>query len=493
MLTACLVIAGLAAPPVPLRDWQGEVVYQIFPRSFRDSNNDRIGDLNGITQELGAIQELGCTAILLNPIQKSRVYHNYFPDDFYSIDPAYGSLQDFHHLLGEVHRRHMKLILDMEQQYVADKHPWYRSMAADPNKDTPYLWRKNRMDMWDKVAWYNGATVKVSPVNLNNPAVRGELVTVFRYWADQGVDGFRLDHMMDDLDGKHVQTNLLTRLWKPIEDIVRKKHPAMFFIGEQADWWSNQYVKDIFAKTPTDAVFAFPLREGLVALDKKKLESAMVTMATLVPPGRTEFTFLENHDTERYASLEFDPRRQRLATALLFLLKGTPSIYSGQELGMKGVQGHGLTDGNDIPVRLAYRWTARREDQGTAIWYKDTGPWWSPEFSSDHDGISLAEEEPDPESTYNYYRSLIRLRQSNPEIRTGSQEIVPLSDPDIVSFFRRGVHREALVFANLSESEREIIVPQGDVSVLWPNPGKIVPGSRKLPPYGILVLAIPGR
>ncbi len=481
---ALLVAAPAIAAP---SSWEGEVFYQVFPRSFRDSNGDRIGDLNGIRQGLTAIKKLGCTAILLNPIQKSRVYHNYFPDDFVAIDPSFGSLGDFRRLVAACHRLKMKLVLDMEQQYVADGHPWFKTMTADPEQNTPFLWRKNRLDMWDKVAWYNGAKIRISPVNLQNPKVRATITQTFQFWADQGVDGFRLDHMMDDLDGRGEMTGLYAGFWTPLEAAVRSKHPAIFFVAEQADWKSDEYVRQILGNTPTDAAFAFRLEIAISSFDGSKIVKAAENMQELVHVGKTELTFLENHDTERFASFEPDKRKQRLAAALLMTLKGTPSIYYGQELGMRGVQGHGKTDGNDIPVRLAYRWTAKRDDPGTAIWYRGTGPWWSTEFSADYDGTSYQEEDNKPDSLLNWYRSLIHFRLANPALRVGSQKFVRLGNSALLTFKRRSGRQTLLIAANLSGESQ--VLSSTRLRVLWPKRTRTrSKGSMIIKPFQLVVL-----
>ena len=321
-----------------------------------------------------------------------------------------------------------------------------------------------------------------------NPDVKAYAGTrVFQFWAAQGIDGFRIDHMMDDLDNKHVMTGLLANFWTPIEVAVRRGHPNMFFIGEQSDWGSEQQVQDIFTKTPTDALFAFPLKQALLSFDKPKIMAALATMSKVVPKNHTEFTFLENHDTERFASAEPDPRKQRLAAALLLLLKGTPSIYYGQELGMKGVQGHWGNDGNDIPVRLGYRWGATLADKRTPHWYSGTGPWANPVYSKDHDGISVAEEAGLPSSMLNCYRKLIHFRLSHPALRVGSQEVFHDNDAHLLSFRREAGKESILVFANLGGEE--IIVPRGSIK---PNVD-LFSGARHresihLGPYGFAVI-----
>jgi glycosidase len=167
--------------------------------------------------------------------------------------------------------------------------------------------------------------------------------------------------------------------------------------------------------------------------------------------GRVQLTFLENHDMNRFASEESDPAKQRLAAAIMACAKGAPIIYYGQELGMKGEQGHFGSDGNDVPVRLAYRWSRNLEAKGTALWYKNTGPWWSTRFSRDHDGVSLEEQQGDPNSLFNWYRKVIRLRRQTPVLLSGSQEVVDLVSETVLAFRRTLGKQSVLVLANMSE------------------------------------------
>jgi glycosidase len=495
VLVAAVVVGGPASkadqPPHARSRWEGDIVYHIFTRSYRDSDGDRIGDFRGITAALATIDSLGCTAILLAPVVEARVYHNYFADDFFAVDRSFGSLDDFRTLVREAHGRDLKVILDMEPQYVADGHPWLRPAsagAASPFAD--YLWRGGPLN-GDSFVWYDRRHIGISPVNLRNAEVRAYVGRVFRFWAEQGVDGFRIDHMMDDLDRQGVQTGLLASLWDPLERDLRREYPRAFFVGEQGDWGTG---RDILQGTATDAVFAFQLMGALRSLDKAQIEAAMREMAAATPAGKTQLTFLENHDMDRFASVEPDARKQRLAAALLFTLKGTPSIYYGQELGMRGRIGNWGGDGNHIPVRLAYRWTRTLDGPGTATWYRDTGPWWSPTWSSDGDGISLEEEAQDPESLLRVYRRLGQLRRATPALRIGSQAIVPVASPRVLAFERREGSRRVVVVANLGGADENAVVPgTGRLRDLWSGSDYAAGQPVALGPYGFRILEASAR
>ncbi|MES1227056.1 MAG: alpha-amylase family glycosyl hydrolase [Armatimonadota bacterium] len=433
------------------RSWEAEVIYQIFPRSFRDSNGDQIGDFRGIVEGLPAIQKLGATTILLNPVCSSRNYHNYFADDWFSPDPEFGTMADFRALCRAAHKRGIKVVLDMEPQYTTEKHPWYVATQKDPNsKEAGYYFGLTPDDPFGKITWWDKTTFPLLTVNLNSEGARHEIARSFLFWRKQGVDGFRIDHMMDDLDNKHKNKGLLGKLWKPLEEEVTREYPGTWFIGEQADWSSGSAIKDIFSQTPTDAVFNFWLFSALLSLKKVDVEKALTGSAAVPPAGRTQANFMELHDLDRFSSKVTDIRKQKAAAALLFAAKGTPLVYYGQELGMKGLKGNWGSDGNDIPARLAYRWGARLDSKGTARWYAGTGPWDSTANSADHDGISYAEEDNDPNSLLNWYRLLIKARTRSQALSHGDIRMVDHEGETTV--FTRGIGASQVwVVANLSD------------------------------------------
>jgi len=447
-LAALVATSGFAK----FSSWEDEVFYQIFPRSYRDSNGDGIGDFRGIEAGLPAIQKLGATAILINPIQKARVYHNYFADDWFDVDPTFGTLADFDHLVEAAHRARIKVVLDMEPQYVASGHPWYVAAAKDPNSpEAAYFAKPFKPNPDAPSPWYDHAKIQLAPLNLNHPVVVKKIHDLFHFWAARGVDGFRIDHMMDNLDWEGKSTNLYAKLWGPIEQEMKLTSDGTFFVGEQADWDSFRSPVEMFAQTPTDACFNFRFRNALMTNKAGVISKSLLEYKYFTKEGRLQLNFLENHDMNRFASEESDPRKQRLAAALMMFAKGAPILYYGQEIGMKGQQGQWNSDGNDIPVRLAYRWGDKLTSPGTALWYKNTGPWWSDRYSRDHDGRSLQEQENSPKSLYNWYRKLISIRQSHPGLRSGSQEVVDSLNESVVAFRRKLGTSSCLVLANLSD------------------------------------------
>ncbi len=436
--------------------WESRVFYQIFPRSYRDSDGDLVGDFKGIEEGLPTIQKLGCTAILINPIQASPYYHNYFATDFFAPDRAFGALSDFDHLVAKAHKMGVKVVLDMEPQYVATGHKWYQAALRHPGSPEGKHLTTPPSPATASVYWYTHRPVEISSVRLNQPEVVKELKSVFRFWSSHGVDGYRIDHMMDDLDFKGESAQLYRRLWTPIEADIKSRYPGSFFVGEQADWLSYRSVVDMFASTPTDATFNFRLQSALVTLKKGIVAKGLEDYRWFTKEGRFQLNFLENHDMDRFASEETNPLRQRAAAAIFLLAKGAPIIYYGQELGMKGEQGRWGSDGNDVPVRLAYRWGKALDTPGTARWYKGTWPWANTPFEKNNDGSSLEEQENVPNSLFNWYRRLIAIRRANPALSTGTQDIFELNSETVLAFRRQSAHQSMVILVNLSESSTDL-------------------------------------
>lgn len=440
-----------AAPPSP-----NEIVYQIFVRSFFDSNGDRIGDLRGIQEKLPYLKRLGVTSLLLTPVQPSPLYHNYFPDSFQGIDPAYGTMDDFRALVRAAHSLKLRLYLDVEFQYVTEHNPWYHSdyiLYRGPNHTLP---EPGFMGM-SVLHGYDGTSVRIATVNLRDPRVLAFFENYFTDWLDphrdgslrEGVDGFRIDHMMDDLDQKPTLTDLFATFWRPIFRRIREVNPAATLIAEQADWG---YGRDWLTRGGVDLVFAFPLQRAMSSLDKAAIVQAIHGTESATPAGKGQLIFIENHDVARFATdVGQSLAKEKIGAALDLILRGTPLIYYGQEIGMRGKPAYyGLTDANDIPDREAMRWRRDLMAPGSAIWYRGPHPWWTNRYNRSDDGVSVEEESPDSQSLLNFYRMLIALRARHPEIEEGTQTIVGEEMPAVLAVLRRLGRFRSLLVVNLS-------------------------------------------
>lgn len=498
---------------------QPEVIYHIFLRSFYDSNGDGIGDINGIREKLGYIQKLGATAILVTPIVQSVYYHNYFADDFRKIDSAYGTMQDWIDLVKAIHKRGMKIYLDEEFQYVTNRQKWFKDSYKNPQSPySKYVLYKDS-DNTEPVpiiynistlVGYNDSSRQVATVNLYDPQVQTFFYKLLKYWMepngngkfDEGVDGFRLDHMMNDLDHKHILTDLFQKFWCPLISKLKAVNPKIIFIAEQADW--ADYGKDYFDSACVDRVFAFNLRNAIVSFNKEQIASVADSTFANTPPGKQQIVFIENHDMDRFASVvDRNPGKLRVGAALNLLIGGIPSVYYGQELGMFGKGGDhrfGTTDGNDIPMREAFEWYKADTGRGMAIWYKNTGPWWDSTDLKPNDGVSLQEEEFEPNSLWNWYRTLIHLHTSHVAFYAGKYAGIINDNNQVFSFIRYTDDSTALVAVNLSDSIQQVNINIESPLLKWNEKSRLVNlfgninpsiyGGKmylQLPPYSVQV------
>jgi alpha-amylase len=491
--------SAVAAAPAGL---ENQVFYHIFTRSMRDSNGDGEGDLKGIERSLPYLQRLGVTSILLTPLYPSPFYHNYFASSFDGVDPEFGTMGDYRSLVRAIHARGMKIYLDEEFQYVAYDHPWFKSALGHPG--SPYsdffiFHGPNNMKPESGpfgitlAPRFPGGATGITTINMKSPKFKAWAANYLLSWVDpnhdgdfsDGVDGFRLDHMMDDLDNKHINTNLFDDFWKPIFVKLRSANPRLKIIAEQWDWGDGA---DFLRHGGVDAAFAFPLTSAIRSFDKAKIVKAIDELDKAIPPGKHELVFIENHDMSRIAS---DPgitaEKLRTAATLVIALKGVPSIYYGQELGMRGKsRDEYKSDEKDIGDREAFEWSSKTEAPGQANWYKGPKTYWTERFAKDNDGISVAEEDGDPGSLLNHYRKLLKLRATHPALRSGEQHVLPTVG-NILAVERTGGGERLLIVANLSEQPADYAVSGRDLLS-----GKPVTGKVRLAPHQATAVALGG-
>lgn len=512
--TVCAVAAfGAGTPPAKKAKPYGareEIIYHIFQRSFYDSNGDMQGDLNGIRLKLDYLQKLGVTAILLTPLYQSPFYHNYFADDFKNIDPTYGTMRDYLALIKELHRRGMKFYMDMETQYVTEGHLWWKDGVGNPNsKYADYILYQDKdhkepstiiFDLKGLLG-YDSVYRRITTVNLYSKGVQDYNYKLFKFWVDpngdgkfdDGVDGFRLDHMMDNLDNK--EPDLFAKFWEPLLGKLRKVNPKLKIVAEQAQWGSLGL--DYFKNGGVDRVFGFRLCFAIRSFKKNEIVKAADSTFLATPADKQQVVFIENHDMARFSyGVKGDNGKLRVGAALNLLLGGVPSIYYGQELGMSGTNASlGATDANDIPNRSAFEWYKSDQGKGMAYWYKIKGPWRST-FNNDvpNDGISLEEEQNDPNSLWNFYRKMIGIRKAHPEISKGLYQTLSNTSNDVFSFTRYDGSRQIVAAVNLSDKPVTAIISLRTASALKAIYGSAQQAQNKdqllvnLPPYGVEVL-----
>ncbi|MEO1032810.1 MAG: alpha-amylase family glycosyl hydrolase [Bacteroidota bacterium] len=319
-----------------------------------------------------------------------------------------------------------------------------------------------------KLESYDGNSVNITTVDMYNEAVKTYFTELFSYWVDpngdgkfdDGVDGFRIDHMMDDLDWKGIRTNLFKNFWAPLFKHLKAINPDLKIFGEQANWKDTG--EDYFNTANVDMMFAFGLREGIISMDKEQISNKIDSLLKFTPKDKSQLVFLENHDTPRFAAMvENNKAKLKLGGFLMMFNKGVPSIYYGQEIGMNGSGGFGkfgVTDGNDIPMREAFEWNAKVESEGVALWYKNTGPWWDERSVLDNDGISVEEQKSDQYSLLNFYKEIIGIRKAHTALSNGDQSIISNDNKSILTYLRADDQNTYLVAVNTSVERQETTV-----------------------------------
>ena len=471
-LLLSLTNLAFAQSKKPLKP-QGEIIYHLCQRSFYDSNGDLNGDLNGLREKLDYLQDLGVTSILLLPLYEADCYHNYFANDFEKIDPEFGTMEEYLELVKDIHKRGMKIYMDMETQYVTSKHLWWKDAVG--NLDSKYsdyiLFDDEKHQVPSTMVFelkelksFDGKVIKATTVNLKSAQVLDYNIKLFSYFVDpnkdgnfnDGVDGFRLDHAMDHLDGKPKLKNLFTDFWKPLISEIKKVNPRLMIVAEQADW--NDYGFEYFEKATVDRMFGFGLKQAILSFDKQQLIQNADIILNKTPKGKDQLIFIENHDLDRFASIETNLDKQKAAAGLMLLIGGIPSLYYGQEIGMQGkIKFYGGTDGNDIGRREAFDWYQSGEGKGMAFWYKNTGEWWTNAYLKPNDGVSVEEQNKASNSLLNFYKKVIRIKQSYEAFVDGKHENVSNNNSQVYSFYRKAGKNTMLVSVNLSDKKQEFV------------------------------------
>lgn len=410
--------------------------YEIFVYSFYDSDGDGIGDLNGVTEKLDYIQEMGFNGIWLMPIMPSTTYHKYDVTDYMDIDPEYGTVEDFKKLMDECHKRGIRLIVDMVINHSSSQHSWFTQACAylrslpegqQPDEsECPYVGyyhfsQEKENSTYYPVSgtdwWYEGSFWSEMPdLDLSNESLRGELEQSADFWMDLGVDGFRMDAVMH-FEENDTQGNNADLKW--IYDYCKEKNPEFYMVSEV--WASEQMIADYYGSgTPSMFNFDAGSAEGklIQAARSGKMNSLIQAMITYQEdfggenPDYIDAPFLTNHDMGRVANaLVSDEDKLKTAAGLLMTMSGSPFVYYGEEIGMKS---SGTKDENK---RIPMFWSAADETGMTK------GP-------ADMDsGItssfpSVEEQLDDETSILNYYKRAIRLRNENPEIARGTVSVI---------------------------------------------------------------------
>jgi alpha-glucosidase len=489
-----------------LRWWQRGVIYQVYPRSFQDSDGDGVGDLAGIRRRLDYLQWLGIDAVWLSPIYPSPMADfGYDVSDYTAIDPVFGTLAEFDSLLADAHDRGLKVLLDFVPNHTSDQHPWFvesRSSQTNPKRDW-YIWRDPRPDGGPPTNWlsnFGGSAWEFDPrtgryfyhaylkeqpdLNWRNPAVREAMYAALRFWLDRGVDGFRIDVIWHLVKDDQFRDNPLNPDFRDGEWPYRRLVPE--FTADRPEvheviaemravldsYPDRMMVGEIYL--PVDRLVTYygaggkgahlPFNFQLIQLpwDAKVIADAVQAYEAALPPHGWPNWVLGNHDKSRIAS-RVGPAQARVAAMLLLTLRGTPTLYYGDELGMpdvpvppelvqdpweKNTPGLGL--GRD-PVRSPMQW----DDSPNAGF--TTGRPWLP-LASDYTERNVAAHRDDPRSMLTLYHRLLALRRTDPALTAGGY--APAGDgPVWFSFVREAGTRRVFVALNFAPKPVRVSVP----------------------------------
>lgn len=436
--------------------WQSSVFYEIFVRSFQDTNGDGIGDLNGVSSRLDYIQNLGADAIWLMPIFSSPSYHGYDAIDYRAINPDYGTLADFQNLITKAHARGMRVILDLAINHTSDRNAAFTEGLINPSSplESWYLWTDKPTVPWvgkgsfNEVSpgryYYTTFSPNMPDLNWHNPDVRAEIKSILHYWSQMGVDGFRLDAARYYVKGPEGQSDT-PGTHQAIQDFVqdlKQNYPNVFFVGEV--WADAQTIAPYVSNgLELDTAFNFPVSSGLIASLEKELGSDLVSALKDVQNqiGDAHFLapFITNHDMQRVATrVQGDVAKLKLAAAVLMTLPGTPFVYYGEEIGMP----NGPTQ-DDRDKRTPMQW-----DTSNGFGFTTGSPWKS--FATTEGSVSVSAEMADPNSVLSTYRSWIATRQAHLALKQGGFQLLSITDPALVIYERTSPSETLLVALNLS-------------------------------------------
>ncbi|WP_347362689.1 glycoside hydrolase family 13 protein [Vibrio vulnificus] len=501
--------------------WHDAVVYQIYPRSFCDSNNDGIGDLNGIISKLDYLKTLGVNVLWLSPVYKSPMDDNgYDISDYQDIAAEFGTMADMQNLLAQAKARDIRVVMDLVVNHTSDEHPWF--VEARKSKDSPYrdyyIWRDAKPDgsvpddqgsifggsawQWDEATqqYYFHLFSKRQPdLNWENPKVQQEVHKMMNWWIDQGIGGFRLDVI--DLIGKEIDKGITgngPRLHPLLQEMNRATFGDKDLLTVGETWGATPEIAKLYSdpeRHELSMVFQFEHitltwqhgdKWNPIPLDLKQFKHVLTKWQTELSNQGWNSLFWNNHDLPRVVSKYGDDQRYRvesakmLATALHFL-KGTPYIYQGEEIGMTNVAFESLEQYKDIETLNFYkvktesgvshqhmmdaihensRDNARTPMQWSASQnggFSQAKPWI--EVNPNYPEINVEQALADSDSIFYHYQKLIELRKQHPAIVYGDFTPLFAEHDSVFAYVRSYQDEQLLVINNFSDQDISLALP----------------------------------
>jgi len=531
--------------------WKRGVIYQIYPRSFQDSNGDGTGDLRGITERLDYLSWLGIDAFWISPFYPSPMADfGYDVSNYRDVDPLFGTLADFDALVEEAHARGLKVVIDFVPNHTSDQHPWFvesRSSRDNPKRDW-YVWRDPKPDgsppnnwlaTFGGPAWtldeatgqyyLHGFLPQQPDLNWRNPEVKEAMLDALRFWLRRGVDGFRFDvahHIMKDpelrdnpanetpgilhkpmgdfdsqlhvMDRMHADLHPTYQEIRAVIDSFNTETQPRFMIGEthifEPVQWASLYGEQLNE-------MHMPANFGLLRAqwNAKSVRAHVDSIEAALPAGAWPNYVLSNHDDWRTAT-RVGPPQAKVAMMLLLTLRGTPTIYYGEELGMEnveippdqeqdpaGLRVPGIGMGRD-PERTPMQWDASPNagfaPEGVTTWLP---------LAPDYKTRNVAVEKADPKSILNLTNELLELRKSHPALAVGDYAAIDGVPDECFVYTRSTAGQRVLIALNLTNQEHQFTLPYTGTGQVVTSTGKDRTGKISLtfmvlqPNEGILI------
>jgi len=504
--------------------WKHAVIYEIYPRSFQDSDGDGIGDIKGITSRLDYLHDLGIDAIWITPMYPSPgVDYGYDISDYTAIDPVYGTMADFDRLVSEAKKREIRVIMDYVINHTSDQHEWFkesRSSRTNPKRDW-YIWRDGKRQTagnkgeppnnwqswfghsawtWDEMTgqyYYHYFYVQQPDLNWRNPEVHKAMDGVLDFWMKHGVAGFRIDavsrlyedpELRDDpyLPGtnaygdrniQHTYTDDLPEVHDVLKEVrqVVSRYPGDPVLVTEADEPNVEALTRMYGngdevQLPMDFQIA-----DVNQLSAGRFRKLFNEIENNSAHGQPEY-FFSNHDQprqwDRYGDGAHNDHIAKLMAVLLLATRGTPQMYYGEELGMRTTEPIRVEDVHDPIGKIGWPKEKGRDGERTPMQW-DGSPQagfttaakpWLPVPPSAAE-VNVAAESKNPDSIFNAYKRLLALRKSDAALRDGSYEALNENDPNVFAFLRRSGDRTVLVALNMSAKPRKVAFHLGGLGV----------------------------
>jgi alpha-glucosidase len=534
--------------------WQNAVFYEIYPRSFADSNNDGIGDLNGIASKLDYLRQLGVDAIWISPCYPSpQVDFGYDVSDYENIDPMYGTLKDFDHLASDAKQHNIRIIMDFVLNHTSDQHKWFIDSRSSRTSDKRnwYIWRDGKgpgqpPNNWESLfghsAWqfdpktaqfyYHMFYVQQPDLNWRNPAVEKAMFDVTRWWYRHGVSGFRLDavdtlfedpNLTDNpaLPGKNEygdpeMINKYNSKLPELHDVLRKLRKVAdesnaVLIGET---WTNDIVELNLYYGPHNDELQLPMDFMFTTVNKLSAPAFRSQIAAVESASGWPTFVISNHDIvrsyNRYGDGLHNDAIAKLMAGLYLTLRGTPIMYYGEELGMENNDPKRREDVRDPIGKIGWPKEKGRDGERTPMQWNGSAnagfskakPWLPvPPSYVTHNVVA---ESKDPNSVLEFYKHLLALRHTDQALLDGKYVPLNESDPNVVSYLRQYQGEAVLVAVNMSAVEQKMAfdlkpdgITTGDATTLLATssgqPKQASLSSITLEPFGVYIGRVSGR